>query len=178
MKKTVSTLVLLLSIVVSHAYAQTTETTEKADPSVWAEKNKAMIQEMTWNDWLKLDKDFRHPAFMVSKPEQRQSFWLDKLADVMKLDWEKAALAHIRKLYDIIKANPDWFLVGDDGEHEKIQDKVEAFSVEWMGYAAKELKWEQKLIFALVMDLGKVMDTEGNLDVRSSGCSGDSCPME
>jgi hypothetical protein len=161
MKKIISTLVFILCIIgVSNILSAQTIT-----PKMWAEASKDEIQKMDWNDWLKLDGDHRLPAFGQLKPEQQRSFWLQKIEDASKLDWDAASLAHIHKLLDAINTNNNWFMAKTDEEREVMQGELSAFFNGWAKFAMTELNWSNKLIYALVMDLGKVTDKEGNLDV-------------
>lgn len=127
------------------------------DPDAWAAENKEMIQKMTWEDWLKLGKEYRKSTFMQFSTEQLLPFGLAKIEDAKSLDWNDGEMAHLNELSGILIDNAHWFdskLLGENSE------------------TGKEMN---RLIAALVMDGGKLMDKEGILDVVSSGCQGGAC---
>ncbi len=125
------------------------------EANMWAQTNLESIQKMTRADVVSLSDSKIRAAFRIFDAGQRKAFWLDKLSEVLLLDWSKDEQAHIEKVIDFIESNPQIF-DGKLEENETLYDLFDRFMYEWISYAETELGWDRQVIGAMLAT-GKVM---------------------
>ena len=131
------------------------------DANQWVKSNLAEIKQMTNADFLKIGNlVYQRAAFNALSQNQRQSLWIEKLINVLKLDWTEQESQFIESLLEFVKTNPFIF----SKEHDpKDLEKVEIEYYRWGEYAYEELKWERKLLAAVV---GTPHNLSGNKEIE------------
>ena len=131
----------------------------------WVKDNLFDIQKMTRSDWLNLDENVKQAAYVAFTPEQKQTFWLEKMQEVLLLGWNEVEKVHLESLYKMILDNPQWFSLGfSENKHEL--EKFELFTYKWVEYAKDDLEWDDILIFSITVYKYKLLDKTGRLDIN------------
>jgi hypothetical protein len=135
------------------------------DVNAWVKENLADIQQMTREDWLRLDESVNRAAYVAFKPEQKQKFWLQKLQEVLSLDWNELEKAHIKDFYQEILDNQQWFL-DDFSKNESDFEKFEIFIFKWKEYAEVNFGWDKNIMGSIIASGNKLLDTTGKMQIN------------
>ncbi|MDR2410803.1 MAG: bacteriocin fulvocin C-related protein [Bacteroidales bacterium] len=133
--------------------------------NVWVKENLSDIQQMSREDWLRLDERVNRAAYVAFTSEQKQEFWIQKFQEVLSLDWNELEKSHIEILSQKILDNPNWFLDGFS-QNEAMYEEFEIFTFKWMESAEENLGWDKNLIGAIVASGNKLLDTKGKIQVN------------
>lgn len=115
--------------------------------NLWAKENIAEIREMNRAEWKTLPASKKRAAYVAFTPQQKISFWKEKLTNVMSMDWTKEEQAHIKLVYDFVNEHPDFF--GGDGLTGEQLNVLDLFFYKWVDVAQNEFGWDMKLIAAI-----------------------------
>lgn len=115
--------------------------------NLWAKENIAEIREMNRAEWKTLSASKKRAAYVAFTPQQKISFWKEKLTNVMSMDWTKEEQAHIKLVYDFVNEHPDFF--GGDGLTDEQLNVLDLFFYKWIDVAKNELGWDMKLMAAV-----------------------------
>jgi hypothetical protein len=136
---------------------------EKTD--AWIKENLSEIQQMSREDWLQLNDKLKIPTYVVFSPEKKHSFWLQKIQEVLSLDWNEKEKKHIESLYKVISSNPQWF--NDDFNAEQAED-FQTNIGKWTKYATDSLGWDMRLTGSIVATPNKLVDKNGTLELNDT----------
>ena len=118
------------------------------DANQWAKSNLTEIRQMSSAAFLEIgDLVYQRAAFHAFTLNQRQALWIEKLENVLKLDWTEQESMHIKSLIGLIKANPFIF---SETRDEKSFEKIEIELYRWKEYAYEDLKWDTKLLYGII----------------------------
>ena len=158
-------LVVLLVIVISISSCTMDGDMFSCDPdaNLWAKSNIAEIQLMTRADFLAIgDVVYQRAAFKAFTPNQRQSVWIEKLENVLKLDWTEQENQFIESMLEFVKTNS---FIYSNKRDPKSFEKVEIELYRWTVYAYEELNWDKKLLYGIV---GTPQEMNENKEIRSN----------
>ena len=118
------------------------------DINMWVKNNLTEIRQMSRADWIAVGNiDQQRAAYRAFTTNQMQALWIEKMQEVLKLDWSKQERTHIQSMLDIIRANGSVFSVERD---QAAFDKVEVELYRWTEHAQEELGWDKVLLSAIV----------------------------
>jgi len=168
----------LLIVVISFASCAKDETFScDPDANKWAKENYAAIQQMSRVDFLSIGNlVYQRAAYNALTPDQRQSFWIEKMEKVLRIEWTEQESQHIQSLFELIKANVFMF---SEKRDENDFEKIEIELYRWTEYAQEELKWDRSLLYAICgtlqeMNEDKKIDTylqiSPNVKNRGESC--------
>ncbi len=122
---------------------------------------------MTRSEWLSSEEEKKGPIFGAFNPEQKVSFWKEKLNEVLLLEWNELERRHIQKMLDFVE-NPDNFCYFDTSveKSEEEADYFDIFMINWVEYAYDTLRWSKEQIVAIVASGNKMIDKTGQLQVN------------
>lgn len=128
----------------------------------WAKQNKSKIAEMNRSEWkqMTLKGEYRMAAFRAFSPEQQQSFWINKLEEVLNMNWSEKEKNHIQLLLNFCKET-DVFSKG-------VSDEFEIFAYKWLDYGRETLKWNSSTMYGICATGYKMLDKEGNLEIQKT----------
>ena len=125
------------------------------------------IQKMTRSEWLSCEEEKKGPMFGAFNPEQKVSFWKEKLNEVLLLEWNDLERKHIIELLDFVE-DPDnlcFFNTGIEKTEEQT-DFFDIFVIKWVEYAYETLKWNKHQVAAIVASGNKMIDKTGQLQIN------------
>ena len=118
------------------------------DANQWAKSNLIEIQQMSSADFLSIDNMvYQRAAYNAFTSNQRQSVWIEKLENVLKLDWTEKESQFIESMLEFVKVNS--FIFSEE-LNEKDFEKIEIELYIMAEYAFEELKWDIKRSLGLV----------------------------
>ena len=118
------------------------------DANQWAKSNLTEIRQMSSAAFLEIGGIvYQRAAFNAFTPNQRQTLWIEKLDNVLKLDWTEQESQFIESLLEFVKVNS--FMFSKERDQEAF-DKIEILFYKWSEFALKELAWDKKLLSAIV----------------------------
>ena len=143
------------------------------DPNIdnWVKSNVSTIRYMKRTEWLKLDESLKKPVYRAFAPKEKHNFWLDKLGEVINLNWTSKEKEHIIVLYNWVKNNPNFF-ADDLNQDSKEFLEAEKFEYEWREKGESELGWSKQIIAAITMSGNRVLNTQGELEVVKKTANG------
>lgn len=130
----------------------------------WVIDNMEDIHLLSRSEWCKLEMEYQVPAYRAFVPKQKQNFWIQKLEEVMELDWNQKEKDHLKVLCDYIKENPHIF-ESSFWQDEAAFIEFDKFQYKWVCYAQSELKWKKEIIAAIAVNGHKMKNKEGELDI-------------
>lgn len=166
MKKNI--LLICLSIFALLSCSSNDETVYSCDPNVnnWAKANIKQIQSMKRSEWLDLDKSKQRAACIAFTPEEKYNFWLEKLNEVLTLNWSEDEKKHISELYNWVSQNPDIFKITNIESDEFAN--FEKYMYQWSEDGKSKFGWNKQILSAIAMDGNKMIDTTGNMEKRNT----------
>ncbi len=174
-KKTLLLSAILFVNSVFFSCQKTEELQYSCDPIVdaWVKKNISKIKQMEREEWLNLDEKVKPATLSAFNPIQKQKFWLQKMDEVMSLNWNTEELHYIEIFKQYIIENPNIF---ESDVTDEVIDEFAIFCYQWSEDVKEKLKWEKELIFAIAVSGNKLLDKTGTLSfsldhtiVKSSG---------
>ena len=132
--------------------------------NTWVKANASSLQTMTREQWKGLSERVNIPVYRAFSPEQKYTFWKEKISELRTLPWSAKELEHIMRLDTFLNNNKSLFSNEKMSDEEK--DDLDVFSYKWIDYAEKELGWSKELIYAIVATGSEVKDTKGTLRTR------------
>ena len=141
---------ILLVVAISVSSCSMDEDMFSCDPDVnqWAKSNLTEIRQMSSADFLEVgDLVYMRAAYNALTPNQRQSLWIEKLENVLKLDWTEKEGQFIESMLEFVKTNSFIF---SNKRDPKALEKIEIEYYRWEVYAYEELIWDKNLLGAVV----------------------------
>ncbi|WP_029904859.1 bacteriocin fulvocin C-related protein [Prevotella sp. 10(H)] len=123
----------------------------------WAKDNLDDIRKMTRSEWLNVDVGLQRAAYVAFVPDQKKNFWMQKMDEALKLNWNEKEKAHLKEIQNYLSRNINFST--ETTKEENI------FIYKWIEYAREELGWTDKIIYALIFDGRFLINTEGDLKV-------------
>jgi hypothetical protein len=159
--------IFVLIIIIASLTSCTKEEFFSCDPEIdaWVKENIVDIQQMTRGDWLQLDEGVNRAVYAAFTPEQKQEFWLQKLQEVLSLDWNESEKNHINVLHQALLDNPQWFSANFHKEEDF--EAFEIFAYKWVEYSKDDLGWGEELIGATVFTGNKLLDVAGSIQINT-----------
>ena len=132
------------------------------DADEWAKENKNEIVKMNRSEWkqISLNEEYRMAAFRAFSPDQQQEFWIDKLEEVLELDWNTEERNHIQLLLNYVQKT--------DIFHNGVSDEFEISTYRWLEYAKETLGWDSSTMYGICATGDKMLDKEGSLESLKS----------
>lgn len=162
MKKKFSLLLLMITFLSSCNYDIVYSCDENIND--WVHDNLNAIQVMTRSDWNKIEEKFKIPVYRAFTLEQKVVFWNEKLADLLLLEWSDNEKIHIQSLITFINEHQH-FLNGYTLLSDDEKNVFDLFFHQWIYTAQNELKWNNKLLYAILATGHSLVDNKGTLDI-------------
>lgn len=162
MTKLIPSIVMFLLLVIGIASCQQEEPIYSCDLETndWVKTNLEEIRSMNKSTFLNITNPVKAKgAYRALTSSQKESFWLDKLTNTMRLDWSDAEKSHINSLITFIKSNN---VFGDKKTEAEIE-KIEEFLFLWIKNGINNLNWNKSIIYSVCGTLEEVCDTKGTL---------------
>lgn len=137
------------------------------DPAtnVWATENRKSISSMTRADWIEIEGEEKgRAAYRAFTPEQRYDFWVDKINEVLTLDWSDKEKKHLADLLSHIQEHPEIFVHDTPG----LDDETLKFLYLWEEKAREDFKWTTATLYAILATGHKMIDKSGVLEIPFS----------
>ena len=171
------TLLILIAVTTAVTFVSCSKNDNySCDPEInlWTKSNMNIIKTMTRSSLLKIDNDDRQRSvFSALSSTQKHDLWVEKINEVMKLDWNQAEMEHLGALITMINNNSDWF-DADLTTNEVKKDEFDLLTYQWIDYAKENLKWSDKLIYGIVRTPKKLMNKEGDILQRATSSTASS----
>ena len=164
MKKFFYTAFLLFVLLFSSC--QEEKQTYSCDPTIdqWVKNNLDEIQSMTRATWKTLPENFKGATFGAFTPQQKITFWKERLNVILELDWNTKEQEHIQKLHFMVQENPLWFDVSN--RTEEIEDAMAIAAYSWIQYAKENLHWDKRTIGGIIASGNDLVDKTGLLEIN------------
>lgn len=128
----------------------------------WTKERLADIKTMKRTDWLEVEgEDYQRAIYNAFDPEQKYLFWKEKLAEVLKLEWNPEEKKHIELLSNYIDKNPKIF---DRASFDK--DSFDKFMYSWLEKARDEFEWDDSVLYAIAISGETMADTNGTIKAK------------
>lgn len=131
----------------------------------WVKANMDDIRGMDRDSWENLPVQVSVAAYRAFTPNQKILFWQQKFKEVKKLPWNKQELQHIEKAENFLNANKNLFY--SEKASNTDLDKIDTFFYLWQKYAEEVLKWDEAVIYSIVVSGYSVIDTKGTLKIKN-----------
>lgn len=128
----------------------------------WVQDNLSEIRVMSRTAWTTLEEDIKAPVYRAFTNQQRVDFWIEKLTDVLSLDWNEAEKEHIASVIDFVNQHPN-YLDGYDYLADDDKNTVDLFFYEWEEKAKGEFNWSKELIYGIIVSGNTLLDKTGTL---------------
>lgn len=165
-EKSCTRLVLTMAVVTFFAVfssCSSDDTVFSCDPetNVWAKKNMSAISEMTRDSWLRIgDEEKEKAAYRAFSVNQRHDFWIDKINEVMALDWSTAEHEHLRELLQYVTGHENIFMDNPEG----FDDSTLRFLYLWEETGREKLGWTDMTLYAILASGHEMIDKSGKLE--------------
>lgn len=139
------------------------------DPKIdkWAHENISTIQTMTRSEWKCVEPQRGQACIVACLPQQKFDFWIEKLDQVLTLDWNNNERDHILDLKNFICGHSQIF--GPElYENENLYDIFDRFMYEWSECAQNDLHWTKQTIWSIAASLYDVKNKNGELELPIS----------
>lgn len=155
---------LLVSIIFVVSSCQKEENLYSCDPGIesWVKSNLKEISLMSREDLAPKEHSVQIAIFRAFSSKQRLQLWLDKIDEVVKLDWSTEEKAHIMSLRNALKE--EWF--NDEFRKDSIKfQPVNLFEKDWCAEGVKKFGWTKQQIGGMVGRVEELIDKQGNFKV-------------
>jgi hypothetical protein len=112
-----------------------------------------------------LDEGLKRGVYVAFEPEQKQMFWIEKIHEILLLDWNEPEKSHIEVLYQTVLDNPHWFT---KDRTEKEYEEYDLFQYKWIEYAKEQLAWSDRQIASIAATGNKVLDKNGKIQINNT----------
>ena len=166
MKHNIFLFTLMLSISALFASCSQNEEVYSCDKSTnqWVVDNLSMVRGMNRQQWKELPSDKKIAAYRAFSPDQKISFWEDKLCELNKLPWSTREKEHINKIGEFIHSHEYFF------ERERLspeeENELELFFYKWTSFAVENLGWTKQLAYAIAGTGYSIQNTSGELNIE------------
>lgn len=129
------------------------------DPEIneFVKSNLSEIQALTRSEFIQVKESLQLPFFKALSSEKKQSIWLGKLDELLKLDWTPLERSHIELAYNKIHDNLGWY-----SDPSKYEDEIDIFCYKWQEYAQDELGWDNTTIYYTIINPNPIAKSESN----------------
>ena len=129
----------------------------------WAKENIVDIQKMTRTDWERIsDYSYQKAAYNAFTAEQKSTFWIERIEEIMLLDWNEDEINHLTDLLQFVKNHVSVF------ENDSDTKEADIYSYKWIDYARNNLNWTDYTIYAVTMSGYKMIDKSGTLMTQNN----------
>lgn len=133
-----------------------------ADIDSWVKESLAEVRVMTRSEWLELeDTETERACYRAFTTEQRQKFWIDKLNEVLSLDWNDKEGKHIEEMLSFVAGNERIF--SETHSDMDFEDIVDKFIYLWIEEGKEQLGWSDKIVYAIIATGNIMEDKHGNI---------------
>jgi hypothetical protein len=130
------------------------------EADAWVKENLSDIRKMDRVEWSSISNPTQQKAAYVAfSPEQKKEFWILKINETLKLDWNNEEKEHIHSLLDYINEDTELF------ERQGTSDVFELFVYRWIEYSIEKLSWSNVVIGSIIMTGYKVENKEGVIKI-------------
>ncbi len=129
---------------------------------LWTKNNMDEITTMSRSKFLDYDKEYQQAVFMAFSPEQRKQIWIDKINEVLSLNWTNEERTHIKQLPIILN---DYQKLFRENRSEEEKDRFDVVMYKWVDHAKESLGWADVLINAIIVNPNKLLDKKGVVSV-------------
>lgn len=130
---------------------------------VWVKEHMSDIKEMNRQEWKTLDPQYAIAVYRAFTPEQKNTFWKEKISEVKRLNWTDAEIKHISKVESFIDTNGEIF--SNEVRTLEEEDKIELFFFQWSEYGKNTFGWTDEVVFSIVGTGFSARDTRGNSSI-------------
>lgn len=116
--------------------------------NTWVKKNMAEIRGLNRLQWKNLPAVKKRAAYIAFTPQQKISFWKEKLEDVMTMDFTEDEREHVRIVYDFVIEHSDYFSK-KGGLTDEEKNILDLFFYKWADTAQRKFGWDMGLIAAI-----------------------------
>lgn len=136
------------------------------DPTIeeYVKSHISEINTMTRADILGLQPMVTKAFYNAFTAEHKLAFWIDKLNEVLLLDWNDEEMNHINMLIDYINEN-NYIFDNSFNENSEKWDSFELAIYKWVIYAEDVLKWDKKLVANIIASGDKLINKKGELAI-------------
>jgi hypothetical protein len=121
------------------------------DVNDWVTANKSQIDTIAYREsLLNFELEYQKGIYRALKPKIRYLIWVDKINQVLKLNWENDERKHIEELLNSI--NEKWFSEKLLSDKELISQRKGVLK-NWVSLGLKELGWSKALIHSIAIRL-------------------------
>lgn len=116
------------------------------DIDTFIKKDLSTYSNIAREDWKDLPDSLKIPVYRTFSPGKCKSFWKEKEAELMKLQWSNEERTHILQLYSKIEEDlftPSYF------ENESLALQWNNFLIQWVTYALEVLKWDYAMLYTI-----------------------------
>jgi hypothetical protein len=116
------------------------------DIDAFIKKDLSTYSNIAREDWKDLPDSLKIPVYRTFSPGKCKSFWKEKEAELMKLQWSNEERTHILQLYSKIEEDlftPSYF------ENESLALQWNNFLIQWVTYALEVLKWDYAMLYTI-----------------------------
>ena len=132
------------------------------DPQIdkWAKSHDSEISKMERKHWIAMEEDIQYKmaTYAAFSPNQKFSFWKEKLSEVLKLNWSSDEHEHIASLLEYIEVHKDIF---DPKKFD--EDSFDKFIYLWIEKGKTQFRWNSNVIYAIAASGETMTDTKGTL---------------
>ncbi len=114
----------------------------------WTQDNLEGISNMSRSKFLEYDRNYQRAIFRAFSPKQRKMVWVEKIKDVLALEWSQNETEHLINLLEYIDCRD--FIFGDMSQYE--DDDFKKFMYRWKEYAYNELGWDTNAVYVIIAD--------------------------
>ncbi len=128
----------------------------------WVKSNLKEISLMSREDITSKEHSVQIAIFRAFSSKQRLQLWVDKLDEVVKLDWSTEEKVHIMSLRNALKE--EWF--NDEFRKDSVKfQPVNLFEKDWCVEGVKKFGWTKQQIGGMVGRVEELIDKQGNFKV-------------
>lgn len=128
----------------------------------WVKNNLSAIQKMESNEFLAIDIQRQRGIYNAFSAEQRQSQWILKIKEALKMEWSEAEKEHLKKILSKITLTSSYF---DTQLSEDEKDEFKVWTYKWIKYAEESLGWSPKLVQSMIGMPHRLLNKKGELAV-------------
>ncbi len=137
-----------------------------AEVDKWAKSNLELLKTMEVSEFLTLETEAQRASFRAFSPEQRLRVWINKMDQVLTLEWNDIEKEHIRLLKSIFIENA---IVYSLEATEEDKDAFRVLGYKWVKYATEVLDWDPRLVGAIAGNPNILLNKQGTLKIENNG---------
>lgn len=161
-------LILFVTIILAVSSCQKTDNTYSCDPGInaWVKSNLPEINKMNRNDLIFKTPSVQKAIFRAFSPNQKLQLWIDKIDEVMELNWSEQEQMHILTLRASLKE--EWFSNEFITDSTKVK-QLRLFLKGWCVEGIEKFGWSKTLIGNMIARTERLTDSQGTLETNELG---------